>query len=326
MRAPTILVVSALLTLSCGARTPLDGDDDPDVLPPPEPSPLARSRVITIDSESFQSRGRLIGLDDMTGAGLVVDLVDGALFSACEPRFDAEGRLLFVDDSGPRIVRIDLDTGERESFGSRGRGVGQFGGLGGIALDAQGRIHVTDEGHRIVRIDDMTGAGWVTFGERGSGDGQLDEPRGIAVTSTGTIVVADSANGRLVAIDDMDGTGWRTLAVPPAPGQDLVYPYGVAVDRADRIHVVDFQASVLHRFDDMTGAGASAYVGGPEAQQMAQVFVAPGGRIHLAMMNGTNQIAAMDDMTGAGFTAYAGPADHPFTNPCGIVVRELDEP
>jgi sugar lactone lactonase YvrE len=183
--------------------------------------------------------GRLVRIDDMTGAGWTTLANGPTTFDALKVVIlDHQGRILMTDTGGYRLVRFDDMQGSgRVTFGSRGSGVGQFNRPEGLAIDALGRIYISDnDNSRIVRINDMTGAGWVSFGSFGSisptgpvtsaAVGHFAEPHDLAVSDSMKIYIADTGNGRIVRIDDMTGAGWTAFGsrVVQAAGPGSVLP------------------------------------------------------------------------------------------------------
>jgi DNA-binding beta-propeller fold protein YncE len=310
------LVALAIVASGCGARSTLwdpAGEGD------------SRPRIHVADARGFQGPGRISGFEDMKGTGWSTFEGNGRFFGICSPTLDDAGRIYFVNNApaATGVVRIDDMTGANLAmFGSRGTGEGQFLNPRGVALDAQGRIYVADAGaHRVSRVDDMSGAGWVSFGGLSPGVdvGQFNEPSSIAISADGKILVADQENHRIVQMDDMSGAGWRVWS-PPGAGPSAGFAWGVAYDEAQRIYTVDFGLSLLHRMDSIDGEGLVTFL---SEVQASHVFVAPGGRIYMTLLNGDHVVTAMDDMSGANLETFGGPGegtDH-FTNPCGIVVR-----
>lgn len=309
-------MLTVLCAAHCGARTPLPRDDEASAEPA---TPIAEAEIIVLSAETFQGQSLIRGFEDMTGTGFVSYEGDGSFHNACDPVFDAEGRLYFVDagEGGPRIVRLDLETGAMVTRSA------DAGAAADIAFDAEGRLYYPDPLlHRIVRIDDMDGNGLVSFGgpSPGAGVGQLDEPKAIAVMDDGRILVADGENQRVVQIDDIGGAGWQTWQVPVGLGETIAAPHDVAVDDQGRIYVADFASSELHRIDAIDGSGHVLFEHG-KTNQLSHVFIASDGRIYLGMLNFTHSVAVMDDMQGTGLLSFSGPPGAPLVSPCGIVVR-----
>ncbi|MCA9624806.1 MAG: hypothetical protein KC731_37540 [Myxococcales bacterium] len=305
------LVGVALVAAGCGGRAVIDDG------PSGAPSPLASRGIFTFSSIVFNGQQWLIGLDDLEGTGYTTDNVDGALHGACDPVFDAQGRLLFAEGvaEASRLVRYDLETGRVEPFEVGDAPAGLLASIEAVALDAQGRIYGVDSAaHQVFRIDDLDGSGFVALGSGpGSGTFELDTPVDVAVGADGKIVISDPGNARVVQVDDMSGAGWTVYDLDGEPFD----PWGVAVDVSGAIYVVDFDAFALYRFDPSNEARDR--VGLPGQPQHAALGA--DGRIYVSFLNGSHALGVMDGFAAATLTTYTGPDDEPFINPCGIAVR-----
>jgi hypothetical protein len=91
----------------------------------------------------------------LPGAG-----VDGESFQRpTDVAWDAAGNIYVADGYGnARIAKYEPGGKYIKSWGSRGRGPGQFNIVHGIAIDAQGNVYAADEGNRRVQVFDSDGA------------------------------------------------------------------------------------------------------------------------------------------------------------------------
>lgn len=154
----------------------------------------------------------------------------------------APDNTLIVADGSNRIDRFDPSGRLIGSFGSEGRGIGQFrfgagsgntaGAGGGLAVDGN-TLFVSDSANNRVQRFNLDGSDGKEIAP-----GFLDYPRGLVVRD-GRLVVADDQNHRL-AVFDTNGKFIRTIGRGPgrAPKQ-FNFPYGVAFDRAGRLFVAD---------------------------------------------------------------------------------------
>jgi hypothetical protein len=308
------------LLVACGGHAEVvagsptsQGDAAPPSAPPP-------SHIYVADS--YYQVGKLIEVDDMTGAGWASWTAGGSPLPAlCGVALDARGRV-YVGGANQGVLRLDDISGA----GLVTYSPSPSAQVGAVAVDASGRIYGVD-GNVLFRVDDMSGAGLTTLGTRAGGSGaeQLNISNGaagIAVSASGKILVADSGNSRVVETNDMNGAGWSTWTMPVAPGYQSTLPYGVAYDGAERIYVVDLESSTLYRMNSIKGDGLVSF-SQDGLIQMSHVFVHSSGRIYMTMLNATERIAVMNDMTGAGLVTLgsAGDGKGQFGNPCGIVAR-----
>ncbi len=90
----------------------------------------------------------------LPGAG-----VDGESFNRpTDVAWDAAGNIYVADGYGnARIAKYEPAGKYIKSWGSRGRGPGQFNIVHGLAIDAQGNVYAADEGNRRVQVFDGDG-------------------------------------------------------------------------------------------------------------------------------------------------------------------------
>ncbi len=181
---------------------------------------------------------------------------------------DHGGNSLYIADIGNhRIRRVDLKTGQIETFAGTGerRPASDGAPLEGaplngpraMAFDARGDMYlVLREGNAVYRIDlrqriihHIAGTGVTGY----TGDGgpavqaQLSGPKGIAIAPDGGVFIDDTESHTVRRIDPGTGTietlignGTRGDGPDGAPRSCLLArPHGIFIDRTGRIYVSD---------------------------------------------------------------------------------------
>lgn len=149
------------LTLSCQA-TPVE-----------EPSELSKKVLLYILTHPWEATYPGGITVDSKGVVYVANK-----FSYCIQKFTSTGQLV-------------------TTWGTSGRGNGQFISLYGIAVDASGFVYVTDTDNNRIQKFTSTGQFVAKWGSKGSGDGEFDLPAGITVDASGFVYVVDSDKCRI---------------------------------------------------------------------------------------------------------------------------------
>ena len=161
------------------------------------------------------------------------------------------GNLLVADTHYSRIVEFTPNGKLVKTFGSYGRGPGQFIYPVGICCDSKGNIFVSEYGEndRIQKFD-SEGNYMLEWGSFGTRPGQFQRPSGIDWSPDNTIFVADAVNHR-VQVFDLEGNLVRIIGEEGTELGQLRYPYDVSV-RGDTIYVLEYGN---HRVQKMTRKG-----------------------------------------------------------------------
>ena len=72
-------------------------------------------------------------------------------------------------------------------WGSLGSGDGQFRGMHGIEIDAEGNVYVVDTGNNRVQKFTSDGVFLMKWGSSGSDPGEFDHPHGIGIGPMGNV-------------------------------------------------------------------------------------------------------------------------------------------
>ncbi|ETW94696.1 NHL repeat-containing protein [Candidatus Entotheonella palauensis] len=217
-----------------------------------------------------------IGLSTMEGRGFYYpsDTVIGP-----NKRLYVLNRSLEGVDRGIRVTICDVDSEYYGTFGSYGKGEGQFVWLAGGAVDAQGHVYVTDEYLHRVSAFDASGTFLASWGE-----GELDGPSGIACDGQGDLFVADTHNHR---IEKFTASGDPLLSFGTEGSSDgqLNLPWGLAVGPNGDVYVADWGNDRIQRFAP-DGAFVASYGepgrGDGQLTRPASVAVDPDGYMYIA--------------------------------------------
>jgi RHS repeat-associated protein len=176
--------------------------------------------------------------------------------------FNATARAIAVSAAGDvyvagsnKIEVYNLKSEFIRSFGSAGKGEGQFEELVGLAVDGEGHVWALEEGIKelkwVPRVEEFTAEGvfMKQFGAEGKENGQLNEPRGIAVDSKGNVWVSDTGNDRVEEFKS-SGEFVRTFGKEGSGNGEFKKPVGLAFDSEGDLWVADSANDRVQRFTD----------------------------------------------------------------------------
>ena len=199
--------------------------------------------------------GRVLVLDN-AGRVLVYDAKMQVEATWTMPEYDVgrpegaclllDGRIAVADTHYSRVVFFDSKGKFTGTFGSRGKGRGQFLFPIKVTQDPSGFLYVAEYGAND-RIQKFTAEGvWVaSFGSFGNGPEQFQRPSGL-VWHGGEVFVADAVNHRIQVFTDK-GQFVRTLSGPEGRFQ-LRMPYDLSIDSKGDLYVCEYGAGRVSRF------------------------------------------------------------------------------
>jgi DNA-binding beta-propeller fold protein YncE len=143
-----------------------------------------------------------------------------------------------VRGGGNRVQKFTKDREFLATWGTRGKGDGQFNLPTGIALDRDQNVYVADSYSSRVQVFSPAGAFTAKWGAYGFADGELNCPQGIAVDRSGSVYIADTYNNRVQKFT-ADGQFIAKWSRCGAATSQFWLPCGIAVDGAGVIYVAD---------------------------------------------------------------------------------------
>ena len=195
-------------------------------------------------SSGFLTYSHTIGIANMVGRGFYFP-ADTAV--GTNGRLYTVNRGLDADTRGVRVTAYNLASDFFETFGSFGRGDGQFISPTSIAVDGIGQVYVSDENTHRITIFDGEGTFLAVWGVHGDRLGELDGPSGIAFDSDDNLYVADHRNHRIQRFTS-DGRFQFGFGSAGSEEGQLSLPWGVTVGANGDVYVADWGNDLIKRF------------------------------------------------------------------------------
>ncbi len=257
-------------------------------------------RAVAIDPDGrvfvVDKTGRIQRFDDQGEWQLEWFMPEYASGKPCGLTFGPDGRLFVADTHYSRVMLFDTDGNRLASFGSMGRGDGQFLLPTDVAIDADGFIYVGEYGGND-RISKFTPEyEFVTsFGGPDSGEAALLRPAGLVFDPQGRLWVADACHHRLCVFDRQGKLLFTVGGFGEGQG-DLNYPYDIDLLVDETLLVCEYGNNRLQWFD-LSGQSVGTWGAvGRKPGQLHRPWGAAGsdGRIYV-VDSGNNrvQIVAM---------------------------------
>lgn len=153
-------------------------------------------------------------------------------------------------DTNGRIMKFSRDGKFIKSWGQKGTGRGEFGGMHAIAMDSKGRLFVGDRGNSRIQIFDQDGKfleEWKQFGR----------PSGTFIDANDTLYVADSQSDAKVNPgfqkgirigSARDGIVQMLIPVPGPQEKPTTTTEGVAADARGNVYGAEANSNNLRKY------------------------------------------------------------------------------
>ena len=210
---------------------------------------------------------------------------------------DRNCNLYLVDSETSHVVKLSPGGETLATWGSDGRGPGQFHRPAAVAVDADGNVYVADSGNDRIQILSPSGdpiAVWQNClpGSNpcspapGQAPGQFFDPEGIAIDGQGNVYVSEVTNNRIQKLN-RDGTSQAVFGGPQgaAPGQ-FNAPFGLSLDRVGNLYVADLNNNRVQKLsprgDPLATFGTGSGAGNGQLVQPRGVAVDAAGNVYVS--------------------------------------------
>jgi len=161
---------------------------------------------------------------------------------------DSNGNIYACNWRKNKIQIFDSQGKFTSSFGSQGKGNGQFKYPTGITINSKGNIIVSDGNNNRIQIFDSKGNFISKFGSEGKKNGQFDCLHGVCVDKNDNIYVCDSLNHR-IQIFDSQGNFLSKFGSEGNGNGQFNFPIGITINSKGNIIVSDGSNNRIQIFD-----------------------------------------------------------------------------
>jgi type IV pilus assembly protein PilY1 len=181
----------------------------------------------------------LLMLDTSGSMGIKV-VSDAAFDNMADVAVDSNGNFYITEYRYHRVRKFNSSGALVTTWGSYGRGNGQFRIPNGLVIDSNDNVYVSDSGNCRIQKFDSDGKFILKFGSCGSYDGRFNWPAGMGVDTSGNIYVGDFNNRR---IQKFTPTGQFLLKFNNHGG-----PLTVTVDGNDNVYVAEYYGNKVSKY------------------------------------------------------------------------------
>jgi tripartite motif-containing protein 71 len=191
----------------------------------------------------------------------------------------AAGDVYVTDQANSRVEEYTTAGAFVRTIGSAGTGAGQFGTLGGIAVDPNGNVWVADYGNN--RIQEFTAAGGFlqVVGSAGSGNGQFSGPLDFAFVG-GNMYVDDYGNKRVQEFSMFGAylSQFPTVGEPYEIGANPATSEIYETDRTGKVDEFNQAGTLVGSFGSKgTGNGQFEFPSGLVVNAAGDIYVVDSG-------------------------------------------------
>lgn len=173
------------------------------------------------------------------------------LKSPCSVTVSRQGYIYVVDSGTSRVAVFDQSGRFIRSFGTHGKGRGEFSNPYGIAISSKDEVYVADTENSRIQVLDAHGQVNKIFGRPGTRPGEFKTPYAIALDAKDNLYVLDYGIPR-VQVLDRQGICRLDFGKRGVGGGEFSIPRGITVDSKGRIYVAD---TLNHRIQIFTPKG-----------------------------------------------------------------------
>lgn len=173
------------------------------------------------------------------------------LKAPCAVTVSRQGNIYVVDSGTSRVAVFDQSGRFLRSFGSHGKGRGEFSNPYGVAISSQDEVYVADTENSRIQVLDSHGQVNKIFGRPGTRPGEFKTPYAIALDAKDNLYTLDYGIPR-VQVLDRQGICRLDFGKRGVGGGEFSIPRGITVDVKGRIYIAD---TLNHRIQIFTPQG-----------------------------------------------------------------------
>ena len=234
-------------------------------------------------------------------------------------------QLIFADDSSSQLVIFDDQLQYSRCIGKKGKEVGEFLNITGIAIDNYEQLYVADSDLNCIQKFKLDGEFIYKFGSYGSDNGQFDSPHGLLVCYS-KLFVCDRHNHRIQIFIHEEwsytigqqgtepGSFKEPIDLSLSNNEDQIF---VTDNKNHRVQVFTLDGQFLRVFGNLKGISSTLQ------KNPVGIFISSDGYVLITCCHHTGCIMVLDE-DGTFVSAIEGSyqGNRRFNYPCGIVMMD----